>query len=46
MRIFYCIIKMIRVKGAFIMAITNLTIRIDEDLKERLKAITEDMAWT
>lgn len=25
------------------MAITNLTIRIDEDLKERLKAITEDM---
>ncbi len=25
------------------MATTNLTIRIDEDLKERLKAITEDM---
>lgn len=34
MRIFYCIMKIIRVKGSYIMAAANLTIKIDEDLEE------------
>lgn len=43
MRIFYCIMKIIRVKGVYIMATTNLTIRMDENLKKQVKELADDL---